>query len=43
MELETQLLLIQKIYNIEINECTNLLEEVQKMLSVMIGKLIPKR
>ncbi len=43
MELETQLLLIQKIYNIEISECLSLLEEVQKMLSVMISKLIPKR
>ncbi|MEX2340906.1 MAG: four helix bundle protein [Candidatus Paceibacterota bacterium] len=41
MELETQLLLVQKIYKLEVEESLKLLEEVQKMLSVMINKLKP--
>ena len=41
MELETQLLLVQKIYKLEVEECLSLLAEVQKMLSVMISRLKP--
>lgn len=38
-ELETQLLLIQKIYSLEIGQVTSILVEVQKMLTVIIKKL----
>ncbi len=38
-ELETQLLLIQKIYSLEIGQVTSILFEVQKMLTVIIKKL----
>lgn len=41
MELETQLILIEQIYNIEIKKDLDLLQEVQKMLSVMISRLTP--
>jgi four helix bundle protein len=40
-ELETQLLLVQDIYGIDITTELNLLYEVQKMLKSMIKKLKP--
>lgn len=42
MEIETQLILIERIYKLETHEILSLLEEIQKMLSVMISKLTPK-
>ncbi len=40
-ELETQLLLIKDVYNLDVAKELNLLEEVQKMLQVMKRKLQP--
>jgi len=40
-ELETQLLLVRDIYNLDVMHELNLLEEVQKMLQVMKKKLQP--
>lgn len=38
-ELETQLLLVNKVYGIDTAECLQILHEVQKMLSVLQSKL----
>jgi len=38
-ELETQLLLVAKVYSIDTSSCLRTLEEVQKMLSVLQSKL----
>lgn len=38
-ELETQLLLVQSIYNIETNDVIKELIEIQKMIAVLIRKL----
>jgi len=40
-ELETQLLLCKDLYGLDIKECISLLEEVSKMLRVIISKLEP--
>ena len=43
-ELETQLLLLQSIYvNIQVQQSLNLLEEVQKMLTTIIKRLMVSR
>lgn len=42
-ELETQLIIIKEVYsNLDTSQCDQLLEEVQKMTAVLIGKLKPK-
>jgi len=41
-ELEAQLLLVEKIYNLDISSELNLLTEVQKMLRALGTKLSPK-
>jgi four helix bundle protein len=38
-ELETQLLLVERLYKIDAQICMTLVEEIQKMLSVSIKKL----
>lgn len=38
-ELETQLLLVTKVYSVDTSGCLKTLEEVQKMLSVLQSKL----
>ena len=40
-ELETQLLLIKDVYNLDVSKELGLLEEIQKMLQVMKRKLQP--
>lgn len=40
-ELETQLLLVKDVYNVEVSNELSLLEEVQKMLQVMKSRLQP--
>ena len=40
-ELETQLLLVKDVYDLNVSKELNLLEEVQKMLQVMKRKLQP--
>lgn len=43
-ELETQILIAQELFQLkDIKKCEQLLQEVQKMLAVMIRKLIAKR
>ena len=41
-ELETQLLLCVEIYKIDCSNCLSVLDEVQKMLSVLAKNLAPK-
>lgn len=41
-ELETQLLLVKDIYNLDCDQCLSLLTEVQKMLAVLSKKLEPR-
>ncbi len=42
-ELETQLIITREVYsNIDTLQCQELLQEVQKMTSTLIGKLKPK-
>jgi four helix bundle protein len=38
-ELETQLLLVEKLYNIDTGEIVNKLQEIQKMLQSVLNKL----
>ena len=40
-ELETQLLLVKDVYNLDVSKELSLLEEIQKMLQVMKSKLQP--
>lgn len=40
-ELETQLLLVKDVYNLDVSKELNLLEEVQKMLQVLKRRLQP--
>jgi four helix bundle protein len=40
-ELETQLLLVKDVYDVDVSKELNLLEEVQKMLQVMKSRLQP--
>lgn len=41
-ELETQLLICQEVYSLEVNDELSLLDEVQKMLNALVRNLQPK-